>query len=537
MLSIPSLSLLSSFLFCIEWVRAGFDPAASNNVADKIPTAKEMDLCLSKDFLIIAQLNIIPIAFLTTLHNPSINLANSEGGCTAIPGSSLLYCSQVEEDIQTCQKQYGKTILLSIGGANYIDGGFPSPEAAVAAANNIWSIFGPKTVGSTASRPFGNAAVDGFDFDFEMTCPNMVAFANQLRKSMDACTAGGEKKFYLTTTPQCPYPDGNVGPMLAGAVYFDAIFIQFFNNECGLPSYVPGSTTQTIFNFETWDKWAKTESLNKNVKIFLGIPGSSTAAGSGYMSGGSLEAIIGYTKTFSSFGGVMIWDMSQVFANNGFLNGVTKCLSLPAGPGTTMVTSVKPASTQMEEMMPPYSSQAPSSSVVPVHDTMSVEHQTSTGTMTRTTTHEEQPKPTSAIPTQTNTQTSTNTSTVFETIDNVPHYLPPDKPTETASNEEYHGTSSTSTYTQTRTYTQTSMETQTKTTKSTPEYLVPSSSTESTTNVPQYPPIQTLSTAEQLTHPATNALQYTPHSSPPQGTKSVDPYTPIQISNTDEQHT
>jgi chitinase len=176
----------------------------------------------------------------------------------------------------------------------------------------------------------------------------MVPFANQLRTLMNAATAAGGKKYYLTAAPQCPYPDAADGPMLAGAVYFDAIFIQFYNNYCGLQSYVPGTTTQNNFNFATWDNWAKTVSLNPNVKILLGIPGSPTAAGSGYATGSTLKAIIAYSKSFSSFGGVMIWDMSQIYANSGFLDGVANYLGLPAGPGTTLTTStVKPTSTTM----------------------------------------------------------------------------------------------------------------------------------------------------------------------------------------------
>jgi len=131
--------------------------------------------------------------------------------------------------------------------------------------------------------------------------------------------------------------------MLAGAVYFDAIWVQFYNNYCGLQSFTVGSSTQNNFNFATWDNWAKTVSLNPNVKIILGIPGN-TGAGAGYQSGSTLASIISYCKSFSSFGGVMIWDMSQVYANSGFLNAVSSDLGLPpsgGGGGTTTTTTTK----------------------------------------------------------------------------------------------------------------------------------------------------------------------------------------------------
>jgi chitinase len=246
-------------------------------------------------------------------------------------------------DIPICQDTYGKTILLSVGGATYTEGGFSSSSAAVTAANNIWSIFGPVS-NSTSPRPFGTAIIDGFDFDFEATVSNMVPFANQLRSLMDANTS---KQWLLTAAPQCPYPDSADGAMLAGAVYFNIIWVQFYNNYCGGQSFVAGASTQNNFDFATWDNWAKTVSLNPDVKIMLGIPGSATAAGSGYTTGSALASIISYSKQYTSFAGVMIWDMSQVWSNSGFLNAlvedlgvVVTTLTATATVTSTMTTSV-----------------------------------------------------------------------------------------------------------------------------------------------------------------------------------------------------
>ena len=236
------------------------------------------------------------------------------------------------EDIATCQTSYGKTILLSLGGATYAEGGFSDSTSAVTAANNIWAIFGPQVPGSAANRPFGSSVIDGFDFDFESSVSNMVPFANQLRSLMDASSG---KKWYLTSAPQCPYPDSADNTMLDGAVFFDAIWVQFYNNYCGLQSFIAGATTQNNFNFDTWDNWAKTVSSNPAVKVLLGVPGSSSAAGSGYETGSALAAVISYCEGFSSFGGVMTWDMSQIYANPGFLDGVYSDL---VGGGTAAAT-------------------------------------------------------------------------------------------------------------------------------------------------------------------------------------------------------
>jgi chitinase len=233
------------------------------------------------------------------------------------------------QDIAECQSTYGKTIVLSLGGATYTEGGFSDESSAIAAAKNIWSIFGPYSASSSSPRPFGQSVVDGFDFDFESTVSNMVPFGQQLRSLMNAETAAGGKKYLLTAAPQCPYPDAADGPMLDGTVFFDIVWVQFYNNYCGVNSYTSGSATQNNFNFATWDNWAKTVSLNPNVKVMLGVPGN-TGAGAGYLSASALQDVISYSKSFSSFAGVMVWDMSQVFANAGWLDGVKSDLGSPA---------------------------------------------------------------------------------------------------------------------------------------------------------------------------------------------------------------
>lgn len=200
-----------------------------------------------------SDLDVIPMAFLDLINGPGgepeINFANSGNACTTFDGTALLNCPQIGDDIKTCQSQYGKTIMLSIGGATYSEGGFTSSDAAVAGANNLWAIFGPVQSGSSAPRPFGDAVVDGFDFDFEANVNNMVPFANQLRLLMDADTS---KQYYLSAAPQCPYPDAYDSSMTQGAVKFDFLNVQFYNNYCGVQSYVAGTTTQNNFNFVSY---------------------------------------------------------------------------------------------------------------------------------------------------------------------------------------------------------------------------------------------------------------------------------------------
>lgn len=230
--------------------------------------------------------------------------------------------SRSSADIKECQRK-GKTILLSIGGATYSEGGFRSEEAAVAGADMIWETFGSKKNGSSRPRPFGDAVIDGFDFDFEATVLNMVPFANRLRTLM---TTDISKQYYLTAAPQCPYPDWYNKDMLEGKVDFDAVLIQFYNNYCGLNAFKAGEEQQN-FNFKDWDNWAKTVSKNKKVKVLVGAPANTGAAGSGYVDAARLGQVIEYSRQFSSFGGVMLWDASQGYANGNFIGSVKAALS------------------------------------------------------------------------------------------------------------------------------------------------------------------------------------------------------------------
>lgn len=242
-----------------------------------------------------------------------------------IPQTKDAILTAHREDIATCQTN-GKTIILSMGGATYSEGGFPSADEATATAQKIWAMFGPEQPDSGVLRPFGSSVVDGFDYDFESATTNMVPFGVELRRLMDEATSGGDKPYYLAAAPQCPYPDIANEEALDGGVFFNIVLVQHYNNYCATSSFVEGAPEQTSFNFNTWDNWAATVSLNPNVKVLLGIPANVGAAGSGYTEGPQLAAAIEYSKTYSSFGGVMMWDMSQLYANEGFLAEVVSSL-------------------------------------------------------------------------------------------------------------------------------------------------------------------------------------------------------------------
>ncbi|KAI1127416.1 glycoside hydrolase superfamily [Nemania abortiva] len=330
--SLPSLASIASILALAPSALAGFASTGTSNIAvywgqnsagGATTQSRLQTYCTDNG------INIINISFLTAIKNPTTNFASAGDLCTAIAGTGLLSCPQIEEDIKYCQGQ-GKTILLSIGGATYTEGGFTDSASAVAAANAVWDLFGTNT--AAANRPFGSAVVDGFDFDFESTTQNFVPFASQLRSLMDS---DGSKTFYLSAAPQCVYPDAAMNDMLNGAISFDWINIQFYNNWCGVINF----SNPNAWNFGTWDTWAKQTSKNPNVRVFIGVP-ANTGAGGGYVDATTLGSIISSTKSeYSSFGGVMMWDMSQLFENSGFLASVRSSLGGSGGGGSTTTTT------------------------------------------------------------------------------------------------------------------------------------------------------------------------------------------------------
>ncbi|WPH02346.1 glycoside hydrolase family 18 protein [Acrodontium crateriforme] len=235
-----------------------------------------------------SNIDIIPMAFLYQLTTgtggqPVINFANQQNNCTLFDGTETLNCPDIGKDITTCQEKYNKTILLSVGGATYTEGGFTSSDLAESNAEHIWATFGPKSSSSkrkrdnsTILRPFGDASIDGFDIDLESTNQNFDVWTKKMRSLMDADSS---KKYWLTAAPQCVYPDAADKSMLNGGIPFDAVWVQFYNNGCGLQSFVAGAKNQTNFNFDVWDNWASTTSANKDVKVYIGVPAGQTGAG------------------------------------------------------------------------------------------------------------------------------------------------------------------------------------------------------------------------------------------------------------------
>ncbi|KAJ2513744.1 Chitinase 2 [Coemansia sp. RSA 2049] len=255
--------------------------------------------------------DVIVLAFMNGFPNILLNFANA---CeTTFDGSSLLHCPNIAKDIKYCQSQ-GKAVVLSMGGAagSY---GFSGDGDAISFADTVWNMF---FNGKATQRPFDDAVLDGIDLDIEGgSGAGYPAFINQLRSHY---ASDPSKKYYIASAPQCPFPDAYLGSTLNSA-WFDMVYVQFYNNYCGLNAY------PTWFNYDDWDNWAKTKSVNKNVKIFIGAPGSPSAASSGYVDGSTLSTVYNAVRAnYTSLGGIMTWDVKFVAGslNNGVYSTVVK---------------------------------------------------------------------------------------------------------------------------------------------------------------------------------------------------------------------
>ncbi|KAI9257923.1 glycoside hydrolase superfamily [Sporodiniella umbellata] len=206
----------------------------------------------------------------------------------------------MEKDIQFCQENH-KKILLSMGGATP-EYGLKSTQEGERLADELWNTFGG---GHGFDRPFGLATVDGFDLDIENGAnQGYPAFVKRMREHY---ATDKSKEYYIAAAPQCPFPDFFLGDTLDQS-WFDFVMVQFYNNYCNV---INGEQ----FNYQIWHDWAQKTSINKDVRLFVGIPGSPSAAGRGYVPFEQLTKTIAPLQTLSSFGGVMVWDVSQAYGN------------------------------------------------------------------------------------------------------------------------------------------------------------------------------------------------------------------------------
>ncbi|KAG5001827.1 hypothetical protein JHK87_022899 [Glycine soja] len=228
------------------------------------------------------------IAFLPTFGKGQTPMINLAGHCDPHSNDG---CTGLSSDIKSCQAK-GIKVLLSLRG----DVGSPSIDPSQA-ATYLWNNFlGEHS--STTRRPLGSAVLDGIDFDIEGGSNKHWGDLARILKGYGM--AKQSKKVYITAAPQCPFPDAWIGNALTTGL-FDFVWVQFYNNPpCQYNS------SGAISNLEdAWKQWITSIPANK---IFLGLPASPLAAGSGFIPSADLISnVLPAIKGSSKYGGVMLW--------------------------------------------------------------------------------------------------------------------------------------------------------------------------------------------------------------------------------------
>ncbi|KAL1366998.1 hypothetical protein HN51_021043 [Arachis hypogaea] len=240
---------------------------------------------------------IVNIAFLSKFGNrnrpPHVNLASH---CNNVPNCH----KKVGKGIKNCQSK-NVSVLLSIGGASE---GYrlSSAHHANRLADYLWNNF---LGGQSSQRPFGDAILDGIDFDIEGNRgdpENYAVLAMKLREHMDK----KKRKFYLSAAPQCPFPDHNQNPALS-KVHFDFVFIQFYNN--------PDCQVASNHFRRSWNKWTKTIKAHK---FYVGLLAMPAGSDTGYVPPETvLNKVLPFVKKSPKYGGVMLWNRG-LDKNSGF---------------------------------------------------------------------------------------------------------------------------------------------------------------------------------------------------------------------------
>lgn len=226
----------------------------------------------------------VVIAFLPTFGDGQTPMINLAGHCDPYSNG----CTNLTSDIKSCQAK-GIKVLLSIGGGagSY---SIASTQDAKSVATYLWNNF---LGGKSSSRPLGSAVLDGIDFDIEGGSNQHWGDLAKFLKRYNG------KKVYITAAPQCPFPDAWIGNALTTGL-FDYVWVQFYNNPpC---QYNVGE----ISNLEdAWNQWTLSVPVKK---VFLGLPASQEAAGSGFISAANLTSIVlPAIKGSAKYGGVMLW--------------------------------------------------------------------------------------------------------------------------------------------------------------------------------------------------------------------------------------
>ncbi|PFH56341.1 hypothetical protein XA68_16701 [Ophiocordyceps unilateralis] len=290
---------------------------------------------------------------------PGINFSSHcwAGAFTGKSGDAtqlLSHCESIKNDIPYCQAK-GVKVILSIGGeyrkpkdAADISSDYKvtSPDNGEHFADFLYGAFGPFSEHWKGPRPFDDGpdkhvAVDGFDFDIEAMFDNepYIAMIDKFR-ALDS-------KILITGAPQCPTnPQYFQMQGMIQKAAFDALFIQFYNNP--VCDAIANNAAGDQFNLDDWVRTLAQSEKSKDAKLFVGLPASPSAAGSGYIGPAEVKKLVCKHKDTKNFGGISLWDMKDAVDNvsegKTFLRHVLDALESGCGPAVPSTAGYASAS-------------------------------------------------------------------------------------------------------------------------------------------------------------------------------------------------
>jgi chitinase len=267
-------------------------------------------------------------------------------------------CPNIGTDIAICQQVYGKKVLLSIGGGYPTNYFINNDTSAANFANFLWGAFGPvkdEWTSTGGPRPFGDAVVDGFDFDIESelsSAPivNGKALSNYKTNGYVKMITTFKntlfpqdvmKPYYISGAPQCIVPDQHFAGVVENA-WFDFLFVQYYNTAaCSARQAISSGT------FKGYNDWSSVTSKNNDVKLFVGLPGSTAASAdaSFYLQPSEVKTLVSKVYSNTRFGGIMVWEATyaanNVICNRNYLTWMKQILNAQAD-GTSLNTATNP---------------------------------------------------------------------------------------------------------------------------------------------------------------------------------------------------
>ncbi|KAH7316634.1 glycoside hydrolase superfamily [Stachybotrys elegans] len=266
-----------------------------------------------------------------------------------VPSKLYSECRNIKQALPYCRSK-GVKILLSIGGmydevsSNYK---VTSERNGEYFANFLYDAFGPYKPGYTGPRPFDlspteHTQVDGFDLDLEFH----GAFDNKPWIKMVETFRRRDAGLYISAAPQCPTSDDLFNMKeLVNKAQLDALFMQFYNNEGCDAIRNPLDPWDGPFNYDEWVGILARSQKSKNAKLFVGLPASILAAGSGYISPAALKNLVCANYNKKNWGGISLWDLSEasrnVYMGKNYYQHALDALQYGCGPvpTTTIRTS------------------------------------------------------------------------------------------------------------------------------------------------------------------------------------------------------